>query len=195
MGRYFRKEVDAVLGVGITGHIHLRRTTTQLVHQALGDHLRRLPSPIHGISCLAPGPDQTFIELIRELGGTYDVILPARDYRDRVIRSRGRRRFDELLAGAAEVVPAEFDHDHPAAYALANRRLVERCRELIAVWDGVAEDRQGSTAHAVALARRSAVPVFPIWPTGAERLMRPVAELARPLPQAANRLTVGIATS
>ncbi|MEU4242919.1 hypothetical protein [Actinoplanes sp. NPDC026619] len=186
--------MDAVLGVGITGHIHLRRTTTRLVRQALADLLRASPKPLHGVSCLAPGPDQTFIELIRELGGTYDVILPARDYRDRVIRPRGRRHFDELLAGAAEVVPTEFAHDHPAAYALANNRLVERCRELIAVWDGMADDRPGSTAHAVALARRAGVPVIPLWPTGAERLARPAAELGRARPQAADRLSVGIAT-
>jgi hypothetical protein len=135
-----------------------------------------------------------FVELIREFGGTYDVIMPARDYRERVIRRAGRRRFDELLAGAAEVVPAELPHENPAAYAQANARLVERSRELIAVWDAVADDRPGSTAHAVTLARRAAVPVIPIWPIGAERLMPPTVGPARPLPQAPSRLVVGIAT-
>jgi hypothetical protein len=196
MGRCFRKEVGAVLGVGITGHIHLRRTTTRLVRRALTDHLRRSPVPVHGISCLAPGPDQTFIEVIRELGGTYDVILPARDYRDRVLRGRARRRFDELLSDAVEVVPAELDHDHPDAYALANARLVRRCRELVAVWDGMADDRPGSTAHAVTLARRSAVPVTPVWPSGARRSVHPSVETpSRPRRQPANQLAVGSATN
>jgi hypothetical protein len=188
--------VDAVLGVGITGHIHLGPATTKLVRRALADRLRSLPVPLHGISCLAPGPDQTFIDLVRDLGGTYDVIMPARDYRDRVIRLRGRRHFDELLAGAVEIVPAELDHRHPDVYAQANARLVERCRELIAVWDGVADERPGSTAHAVTLARRSAVPVTLVWPSGAKRQAHPNAEpLARPRRQPANRFAVGSATN
>lgn len=185
-----------MLGVGITGHIHLGPATTKMVRRALADHLRRLPAPLHGVSCLAPGPDQAFIELIRELGGTYDVIMPACDYRDRVIRLRGRRHFDELLAGAVEIVPAELGHRHPAAYAQANVRLVDRCRDLIAVWDGIADERPGSTAHAVTLARRSAVPVTLVWPSGAKRLARPKAEpLAQPRRRPANRFAVGSATN
>jgi len=167
-----------VLGVGITGHIHLRQTTTELVRRALFDHLRKWSVPVHGISCLAPGPDQTFVEVIRELGGTYDVILPAGDYRERVIRRCGRRHFDRLVAGAHEVMTADLDHDHPAAYSLANTRLIERCQELIAVWDGRADGRPGSTAHAVSLARRAGIPVIPIWPAGAQRMNRPSGQIA-----------------
>jgi len=163
------KGMGAVHSIGITGHIHLTRVTKHLVRHALIDYLSRPADTIHGVSCLAPGPDQMFVAAIVRLGGTYDVVLPARDYPDQVIGWRGRRAFDKLLARAREVIPAEFDHSGAEAYAFANTQLVARSQELIAVWDGRSDDQPGSTAHAVALARESSVPLVQIWPAGARR--------------------------
>lgn len=161
-----------MLNIGIAGHIQITETTTRLVRDALVDHLCRRTMPVHGVSCLAPGADQVFVETLIDLGLTYDVILPARDYRDRTITARDRDRFDRLLAGAEEVIPLAFEHSGPAAYAAANALLVARCRELIAVWDGLADRRPGTTAHAIGLARRSSVPVTRIWPDRARRSPR-----------------------
>jgi hypothetical protein len=163
--------------IGITGHIHVTPATTRLLGQALIDHLRRYSDPVHGVSCLAPGSDQAFVDALLEVGGTYEVVLPARDYRERMIKPWNRRRFDQLLSGATEVIHGEFDHCGPEAFAGANATLVSRCGELIAVWDGLADDRPGTTADAVGLARRSFVPVTHLWPAGAQRSSHEHAEL------------------
>ena len=76
----------APIRVGVTGHINLTRDTELLVADALRVELRRISDrPVHGVTCLAGGADQVFARTILDLGGTYDVILPARDYRAAVI--------------------------------------------------------------------------------------------------------------
>jgi hypothetical protein len=179
--------------IGITGHIHLTRATARLVRDSMLEHLRRRAAPVHGVTCLAPGSDQIFVEVLGRLGGTYDVVVPSRDHRRRLTNRHDRRRFDALLAGARETVTGPFDHAGPDAYAFANAQLVARCRELFAVWDGREDDRLGTTAHAVGLAVGASVPVTRIWPAGARRSRRGVRlsmaeRVARPL-------AVGSATS
>src|SRR5688572_5339830 len=99
------------------------------------EHLSRRAVPVHGVTCLAPGSDQIFADVIGRLGGTYDVVVPSRDYRRELPDRHARRRFDALLAGAREWVIGPFDQAGPDAYAFANAQLVARCREIFAVWD------------------------------------------------------------
>jgi hypothetical protein len=172
-----------VHSIGITGHIHLTRDTMRLVREMMTENLSRRDTPLHGITCLAPGADELFVDVLKTLGGTYDVVLPARDYRRQLGGRRDRRRFDSYLDGARDVFEGPFGRSGPAAYAFANARVVERCQELIAVWDGAADEAPGSTAHAVALAQSRAVPVRTIWPDGAQRSRppRPARRLMAPL--------------
>jgi hypothetical protein len=183
-----------VHGIGITGHIHLTQTTARLVQHALTAHLSRRAGPVHGVTCLAQGPDQMFAAAIRRLGGTYDVVLPAHDYRERMGGTFHRRLFDELLDGAAEVISGPFAHSSAAAYAFANAEMMSRCGELVAVWDGRIDERPGTTAHAVGLAEQSSLPITRIWPAGAQRSRRPVPERLRAARFVA-ALAVGSATS
>ena len=123
--------------IGVTGHIHLTHDTEVLVAAALRAELHRIgDQPVRGVTCLAGGTDQIFARTVLDLGGTYEVILPARDYREAVIAPGQRASFDELLDRAVAVVHTGHDRSGTAAFVAANRELVRRVQRLVAVWDG-----------------------------------------------------------
>ncbi|WP_405106790.1 hypothetical protein OG559_22880 [Micromonospora sp. NBC_01405] len=160
----------APVRVGIAGHINLTRDTELLVADALRAELRRISDrPVHGVTCLAAGADQVFARTLLDMGGTYEVILPARDYRTAVIAPENRTAFDELLARAAAVVHPGHDRSGTAAYVAANRELVRRVQRLVAVWDGNPGCHAAATDRTVNWARQQGVPITILWPTGARR--------------------------
>jgi hypothetical protein len=161
----------APVRVGIAGHINLTRDTELLVADALRAELRRISDrPVHGVTCLAAGADQVFVRTILDMGGTYEVILPARDYRTAVIGPENRTDFDELLARAAAVVHTGYDRSNTAAYVAANRELVRRVQRLVAVWDGEPGSHAASTDRTIDWARHHGIPTTIVWPAGARRM-------------------------
>lgn len=163
------------LRVGITGHTDLRRSTVRLVDGALREHLRRLrrgsaeQRQLIGVSCLAPGADCVFAEIVLHLGGTLEVILPSTDYFDSQVSARQAPVFDGLLRQAGSVRITDCDTAGPRAYAVANDLMLDSVDRLFAVWNGVASDKLGGTAHAVNAARARRMPVTVIWPDGSRR--------------------------
>ncbi|WP_326552527.1 hypothetical protein [Micromonospora sp. NBC_01813] len=159
--------------IGVTGHIGLTSCSRPLIRAALREALHEVRRrtggrPLHGLTCLAEGADQLFAQEMLVAGATFDVVLPAPDYRWRGIRPARRRAFDALLEQARSVSYAcEVSDDE--AYAAAGRRVLDRCDLLFAVWDGSAGGI-GGTAEVVAEARRRGVAVEVIWPPGAARL-------------------------
>lgn len=160
-----------IVRVGITGHIRLTARSRELVRAALQERLRGYGDRfVHGVTCLAAGADQLFAEALLAEHGRYEVILPARDYRERAVGTANRVTFDHLLRKAEQV-----SHAYPVscalAYAAAGHRMLDRCDELFAVWDGGAGGI-GSTAEIVAAARRRGLAVEVVWPEGARRSRR-----------------------
>lgn len=158
----------AVTRLGITGHVRLTAGSRALVRAALRDRLRRYGDrPLHGVTCLAAGADQLFAEALLAENGTYEIILPAGDYREREIGRANRLTFDHLLRQARQVSYA-FPVSCEQAFAAAGYRMLDRCDELLAVWDG-GGGGIGGTAEIVAEARRRGLPVDVVWPPGARR--------------------------
>ncbi|MFG2043280.1 hypothetical protein [Dactylosporangium sp. NPDC048998] len=155
--------------IGITGHTNLTDGAAEVIYSALVRHLRAFDgAEIVGVTCLADGADQLFARAVLEVGGSYEVVLPAPDYRLKVPAER-RRDFDALLAGARVVLPTGERRSGAPAYVAANRIMLERVDRLVAVWDGHERDDPGGTSDVVALARIRGVPMTVIWPAGAER--------------------------
>lgn len=155
--------------IGITGHTNLTDGAAALVYRALVQHLRAFDgAAVIGVTCLATGADQLFARAVQAVGGTYDVILPAPDYRSVVPRDR-RPEFDALLADARAVVYTGEQRSGVKAYVAANRLLLTRVEQLIAVWDGASSNDPGGTADVVSRARHAGVRLTVIWPAGAER--------------------------
>jgi hypothetical protein len=162
-----------MLRLGITGHMNLTAPSTELVYRALVTAIRDFSGrTVHGVTCLAEGADQIFASAILANSGTFEVILPARDYRHyrrRIVRTANAPRFDELLVKATKVSYAGSVQSGNASYVAANRALLEKTDHLLAVWDGIHNGKSGGTADMVAMAEQMKVPVTRVWPPGAHR--------------------------
>ena len=155
--------------IGITGHTNLTEGTSEVVYRALVQHLRAFDGAgIVGVTCLADGADQLFACAVQEVGGVYEVVLPAPDYREKLASPR-RGDFDRLLAGAHAVIRTGQRRSGVKAYVAANRIMLDRIEHLMAVWDGENRERPGGTAEVVLDARRRGVETTVIWPAGAAR--------------------------
>ncbi|MEV6811321.1 hypothetical protein [Micromonospora sp. NPDC051296] len=160
---------SAPVRVGVAGHIDLTPTTERLVADALRVELRRISDrPVHGVTCLAAGTDQIFARVVLAAGGTYEVVLPALDYRD-TIGPAGRAAFDELLARATEIIHTGYHSSGTAAYLAANQEMLKRVQWLVAVWDGVPGCHAASTDRTLGSARHRGIPTTVIWPAAARR--------------------------
>ncbi|MFI5910771.1 hypothetical protein [Dactylosporangium sp. NPDC051541] len=154
--------------IGITGHTNLTDGTAEAIYAALLAELSAAGPGLIGVTCLADGADQLFARAVDAVGGTYEVILPAPDYR-RLVAPDRRDDFDTLLAAAATVVPTGERHAGRRAYVAANHIMLARVDRLLAVWDGHDHGPPGGTADVVTRARAAALPLKVIWPAGARR--------------------------
>jgi hypothetical protein len=170
-----------VPNIGVTGHVLLAPGSARPIFSALYATLRRFPAgQVHGITCLADGADRLFARAVLAVRGTYEVVLPARDYHGHGGQA-DEPAFRELLDRAAAVSCCPFATSGPEAYAAASEEMLSRCDLLIAVWDGDRSGGPGGTADVVVRANRRSVPFTVVWPAGARRTRR-VASAPHPSP-------------
>jgi hypothetical protein len=155
--------------VGITGHSNLTDDSYPPVRDALREGLRPHRDGLVGISCIARGPDQIFADLVLELDGALELVLPAADYLAGTRDPADRKRCDGYVAAARSTTTMPFETSGPAAYLAASRYLINHCDLLLAVWDGAPATGSGGTAEAVAYARERSVAVTVVWPSDARR--------------------------
>ncbi|MBO4208166.1 hypothetical protein [Micromonospora echinofusca] len=156
--------------IGVTGHVLLAEGTAALVLDCLDRQLARYPhGSLHGVTCLADGADQLFARAVLARGGTFEAIIPARDYRRNAVEPANRAAFDELLDRAVRVSYMPFATSGREAYLAASEELLNRCDLLLAVWDGRPSAGVGDTADVVRVARERGLPVVVLWPAGARR--------------------------
>lgn len=156
--------------IGITGHMNLTPASVDLVRE----EIRRVLTPyaeqgLVGVSCIAAGSDSIFAEVVLELGGSLEVVLPAADYRQRKVKPDHAPLFDSLVERAAKVVTMPFAVSNREAYAAANETLLSSIDQLVAVWDGRTPVDNAGTGSVVADARSRGLPVTVVWPEGAAR--------------------------
>jgi hypothetical protein len=156
--------------VGVTGHMNLSDPSVPLVAAAVRDYLRALDlTSLVGVSCLARGADSVFAEVVIELGGRLEVVLPSSDYRESKVKPDHAPQFDRLLGKASAVKTMPFATANRDAYVAANEAVLDSINQLVAVWDGQPSFDNGGTAGAVQEARERGIAVHVIWPEGASR--------------------------
>jgi hypothetical protein len=171
-----------VRAIGVTGHVNVNEDVARWVTEALTERLSHPDSPgrpgnpaLHGVTCLAEGADQIFARVVLTLRGTFDVVLPARDYAQRMEQTANAATFRELLSQARHVRTMPFATSSRRAYLAASQAMLRRCNLLFAVWDGQPSRHVGDTADVVAKARAQQVEVVVLWPEGACRGPPPAA--------------------
>jgi hypothetical protein len=154
--------------IGVTGHSNLTDATEKLVYEVLENLLEHLSGKLTGVSCLARGADQLFAQVVLDVGGSLEVVLPASDYRTK-IKPENVDHYDALLTAAESVHVMPFDTSRREAYMAASEYLLSTVDEVIAVWDGGPSGGLGGTADVVAAARQRGLTVHVVWPSGAAR--------------------------
>lgn len=157
-----------MIRIGITGHRNLTPDVGGAVAALIGSHLEPYGCDMVGLSCLADGADALFAAAVVDAGAPLEVIVPARRYRDGLPAAH-HPLYDRLLSQAVLVHALPHVESTPRAHLEAGRALVERCDQLVAVWDGEPARGPGGTADIVAYARSLHRPVSVLWPEGAHR--------------------------
>ncbi|MBE3001953.1 hypothetical protein IDM40_25130 [Nocardiopsis sp. HNM0947] len=156
--------------IGITGHSNLSADSVPLVREALAGVLAPYnDGELVGLSCLARGADQVFAEVVLEVGGHLEVVLPSVDYREAKVKPCNLDQFDDLLMRSTLVRYMPHKSAGREAYEDANETILDGIDRLVAVWDGKPSDGKGGTGDAVEAAQDRGVPVDVVWPDGARR--------------------------
>ncbi|WP_354641895.1 hypothetical protein [Kitasatospora camelliae] len=160
--------------IAVTGHRDLAEATVPLVRGALRELLAAHPAEeLTGLSCLAEGADALFAEAVLAHGGRLVAVLPSPAYRAERVGPGYAPAFDRLCASAAEILVLPHATADDRAFTAANDLLLARAGLLVAVWDGHPGNGPGGTAHAVAAARTTGLPVTVLWPPTATRTGHP----------------------
>ena len=159
------------LRIGVTGHRVLPESPglADQITRAI-ERIRSLvpaggvtPIQFAVLSPLAEGADRLVADVVLALpDAVLEAVLPLaqQDYQNDFTTAESRRRFSELLAGAARIVELPATETREEAYEQAGQYVVEQSDVLLAVWDGHAAQGQGGTAEVVAWARDRGAPVF-----------------------------------
>ena len=123
---------------------------------------------ITGICSLAAGADQLAAEVILELGGEVEVVLPCDRYAS-TFNSEALTKFNRLLSRAMAVTVLPFPEPSESAFLAGGLVVVERSQRILAVWDGLPAHGLGGTADVVMYAQALNRPVDVVWPDGEVR--------------------------
>ncbi|MEV6558617.1 hypothetical protein AB0M22_23095 [Nocardia sp. NPDC051756] len=150
--------------------MNITEDTAPLVYDAISKLLseRADSAGLVGVSCIARGADSVFAQAVLDAGGTLEVVLPSRNYRERKVKADHAELFDRLIGAAETVHVMDFEDAGREAYEAANESMLSSCNRLVAVWDGGASEK-GGTGTVVELANTRGVPVDIVWPEGAAR--------------------------
>jgi len=150
-----------VTSVGITGHRALADPAQwSWVHAEIKVALDGLDPPIVGVSSLAEGADQCFVEEVLARGGRLHAVLAYDGFRDSIESASALDTFDAQLARASEVEVMSTRATPELAYLAAGERVVDLSDVMIAVWDGQPARGTGGTAEIVEYAHTTKRPVL-----------------------------------
>jgi hypothetical protein len=137
------------------------------VREVLRGRLARCadPSELVGVTSLRGSVDLLFAEEVLARGGRLEVVVPARDFRARAVRTEHGGAYDRLLPRAAALHQLPFEQAGREATVAAHVAVIERVELLLAVWNGGPSLQEVGTSHAVATAVRAGVAVEIVWPT------------------------------
>lgn len=140
--------------IGISGHQRLRTPDGwSWVRQEVRNLLASVPAPVVGITSLAIGADTLFAQVILELGGSLEVVVPFSDYEETFGEAPSRQEYRHLLSRAAKVEVLQKKGSDDEAYHAAGKRVADLSELLVLVWDGKSAAGLGGTADIAEYAR------------------------------------------
>jgi hypothetical protein len=136
--------------MGITGHRTLNDPAAWTwVRGELRALLRKTARPLVGVTSLAIGADQLFAEIILELEGDIEAVIPFPDYERTFDNELDLARYRRLKAVSKHVEIQQNCATEDEAYLKAGQRVAQLSDLLVAVWDGQLSRGLGGTADIV----------------------------------------------
>lgn len=117
-----------------------------------------------GVSCLAGGADQIFVETLLKMSIAYDVIIPCEGYEEAFSGKKDLQNFRLQRIKAGRVWTLPFSSPSEEAFLAGGSCVVDQCGLLFAVWDGRPANGLGGTGDVVMIARALRKPVLHINP-------------------------------
>jgi hypothetical protein len=137
------------LTVGITGHRKLDDPAGWIwVRRELAALLGPIAS-LSGVSSLAIGADQVFAEVVLEVKGDLEAVIPFPDYERTFTTESDLTRYQRLTAASKRVEILANGLSDDEAYLEAGRRVSDLSDLVVAVWDGQPARGLGGTADVV----------------------------------------------
>ena len=121
------------------------------------------------ITSLAEGADQAVAEAILDQGGSIEVVIPCDRYETTFTTKEPLASFQMLKARAERVSLLPFPDPSEAAFMAAGLVVVERCDQVLAMWDGQPSRGLGGTADVIQYAHQEGRRVVNLWPSGLTR--------------------------
>jgi hypothetical protein len=149
--------------VGFTGHRHLADplAAARAITAALKSLQAEGPGEWIGLSSIATGSDQLFVEQLKVLGLSWHAILPlpAAEFQ-KDFSAAGWTEVERWLAGAEHLRIINAHGSREDAYLDCGLETVDGADVLIALWDGQAAHGKGGTADVVEYALSIGKPVL-----------------------------------
>jgi hypothetical protein len=114
------------------------------------------------VTSLAVGADQLFAEVVLELGGRIEAVIPFEGYESKFEIGPDREKYQTLLGHATNVTTLAAKSTEEESYFAAGQLVAETADKLLAVWDGKEAEGLGGTADVVAYAKHIGTPVVVI---------------------------------
>jgi hypothetical protein len=157
------------ISIAVTGHrfipndARLDQSIRKIFETFLNEHLDAdfiLYSP------LAEGSDQIAARIASEYD-RFDLHVPLpmnpEEYLKDFHTKNGRKTFFHLFSSAAEVHHLDIEGDHQASYRALGQYLINHSDILLAVWNGVFNQKIGGTGDVVRIATHAHKPVYWIY--------------------------------
>ncbi len=169
--------------VGFAGHRRIPDfvAAKSAILSALREFRDGMEGEVVGRASAAAGADLLFLEVCRELGLSYSIVLPfpVERFREDFDDPAEWQKAEALIAGAANVEIAPGHQDAPEAYHLAAREILDVSDAMLFLWDGQPARGIGGTAESVGEARERGLPHRII--SSETAVAEPLAQ-GRPLP-------------
>ena len=148
--------------LGFAGHRALADPAAigQSIRRAVEDFRKQVDGDVIGRASAAAGADMLFLEVCRDAGLAYSVVLPFPEdrFREDFETEAEWSRAKNLIDGAASIEIAPNHEVAPEAYHLAAREILDVADAMIFVWDGKPARGIGGTEETVLDARERVVP-------------------------------------
>lgn len=138
--------------VGITGHQKLGDAASVAWIRGAIEQQVRLHGATLGMSSLARGADQLFVDVLRGLDIPFEVVVPCTHYEETFPDEHARSSYSESLATARHVNYLPYTQPSEESFFAAGKWIVAHCELLLAVWNGLPACGLGGTADVVTAA-------------------------------------------